>query len=127
MIRFIQAVVLTSFFMCTSVCVAIQSNIVIIVADDLGYGGLSCFGQTSYRTPHLDGMAAEGARLLHFNCPTSFCAPTRASLLTGRYPFRCGMTSNPAPDGGEVSHKLFLPDSEVLLPQLFKQAGLRVP
>ena len=123
MIPFIRAVFLFSFALCTSVSAAAQPNIVIIVADDLGYGGLSCFGQTNYRTPHLDGMAAEGARLLHFNCPASFCAPTRASLLTGRYPFRCSMTANPAPDGGDVSHKLHLPESEVLLPQLLKQAG----
>ncbi len=100
-----------------------RPNVVVILADDLGYGGLSCYGQSNYRTPHLDRMAAEGVRLTHFNCPASFCAPTRASLLTGRYPFRCGMTSNPAPDGGEVSHMLHLPESEVLLPQIFKQAG----
>jgi N-acetylgalactosamine-6-sulfatase len=100
-----------------------RPNIVVILADDLGYGGLSCYGQSRYSTPNLDRMASEGARLTHFNCPASFCAPTRASLLTGRYPFRCGMTSNPAPDGGEKAHRIHLPESELLLPQLLKQAG----
>ena len=100
-----------------------QPNVILILADDLGYGGLSGYGQKGYATPNLDRMAAEGARLTHFNCPASFCAPTRASLLTGRYPFRCGMTSNPAPDGGEVAHQLHLPESEILLPQLFNEAG----
>lgn len=98
-------------------------NIVLIVADDLGYGGLNCYGQTKYRTPHIDRMAAEGARLLHFNCPTPFCAPTRAALLTGRYPFRCGLTANPAPDGAAESHRRHVPETEVLLPQLLAQAG----
>ncbi len=100
-----------------------RPNVIVILADDLGYGGLSCYGQTSYTTPYLDRLAMEGARLTHFNCPMAFCAPTRASLLTGRYPFRCGMTSNPAPDGGEVSHQIHLPESELLLPQILKQAG----
>ena len=45
-------------------------------------------------------FAAEGAKLTHFNTPLPFCAPTRASLMTGRYPFRCGLSQNPAPDGG---------------------------
>ncbi len=106
-----------------SALAADRPNVIVILADDLGYGGLSCYGQTRYATPNLDRLAAEGARLTHFNCPASFCAPTRASLLTGRYPFRCGMTSNPAPDGGEISHKLHLPETEVLLPQLLKETG----
>jgi uncharacterized sulfatase len=102
-----------------------KPNIILILADDLGYGGLGCYGQTRYQTPHLDRMAAEGARLTQFNCPAAFCAPTRASLLTGRYPLRCGMTANPAPDGGEVAHRLHLPESEVMLPELLKAAGYR--
>ncbi len=102
-----------------------QPNIVLILADDLGYGGLSCYGQKNYLTPHLDQMAAEGARLTQFNTPASFCAPTRAALLTGRYPFRCGMTSNPAPDGNEAAQQLHLPESEVLLPELLKRVGYR--
>ena len=122
--KLIFASIISLFCAVTSICAAdTRPNIVIILADDLGYGGLSCYGQTKYSTPHLDRMAAEGARLTQFNCPASFCAPTRASLLTGRYPFRCGMTSNPAPDGGDVAHKLHLPETEVLLPQLLQKAG----
>jgi len=98
-------------------------NIVIILADDLGYGDLACYGSPKNRTPHLDRMAAEGAKLTHFNCPMAYCAPTRASLLTGRYPFRCGMTQNPAPDGGPDADGLHLPESEVTLAQVLKQAG----
>jgi uncharacterized sulfatase len=100
-----------------------RPNVIIILADDLGYGDLSCYGQTKYKTPNLDRMAAEGAKLTQFNCPAPFCAPTRASLMTGRYPFRCGMVANPAPDGGQAADQLHLPETEVTLAQLFKKAG----
>ena len=100
-----------------------RPNIIVILADDLGYGDLSCYGHPRFKTPHLDRMAKEGVRFTQFNTPAPFCAPTRASLLTGRYPFRCGMTANPAPDGGPAADDLALPPSEVLLPQLMKRAG----
>ena len=100
-----------------------KPNIVIILADDLGYGDLSGYGHPKFKTPHLDRMAAEGAKLTHVNCPMAYCAPTRASLLTGRYPFRCGMNNNPAPDGGPDANGLHLPESEITLAQLLKQAG----
>lgn len=98
-------------------------NVIVILADDLGYGDLGCYGHPKFKTPNLDRMAAEGARLTQFNTPAPFCAPTRASLQTGRYPFRCGMTANPAPDGGPAADDLALPGSEILLPQIFKKAG----
>ncbi|TWU62625.1 Arylsulfatase precursor [Crateriforma conspicua] len=98
-------------------------NIVLILADDLGYGDLSCYGSRKFKTPRLDQMAAEGARLTQFNTPMPYCAPTRAALLTGRYPFRCGMNRNPSPDGSPAGNALALPPREVILPQLFKAAG----
>src|SRR2546426_114541 len=98
-------------------------NVIIILADDLGYGDLACYGHPRFKTPNLDRMAAEGARLMHFNCPAPFCAPTRASLMTGRYPFRCRMTSNPAPDSDFLSNGIGLPLSEITLPDLFHRAG----
>lgn len=96
-------------------------NVVIVLADDLGYGDLGCFGHPKFKTPHLDRMAAEGARLTNFYAACPFCAPTRASLLTGRYPFRSGMNGNPAPDGGV--NDLGIPDGELLLGELFQKAG----
>ena len=95
-------------------------NIVLILADDLGYGDLSCYGNTRHRTPNLDRMAREGVRFTEFYTPMPFCAPTRASLMTGRYPFRSGMTRNPAPDSGMSDFGL--PDSEVTLAQALKAA-----
>ena len=102
---------------------AAPPNVVIILADDLGYGDLGCYGHPVFKTPRIDRMAAEGVRMTQFNTPAPFCAPTRASLLTGRYPFRCGMTQNPAPDGGPEADALSLPKSEVTLPQVLKSAG----
>lgn len=98
-------------------------NVIIILADDLGYGDLSCYGHPKFKTPRIDQMATEGAKLTQFNCPAPFCAPTRASLMTGRYPFRCGMNQNPAPDGGPEADALALPKSEVTLAQVMKSAG----
>ncbi|MES2597454.1 MAG: sulfatase [Verrucomicrobiota bacterium] len=107
----------------TSVLAASSPNIVIILADDLGFGDLGCYGHPKFKTPRIDRMAAEGARLTQFNCPAPFCAPTRASLMTGRYPFRCGMTQNPAPDGGPAADALALPKTEITLAQVLKTSG----
>ena len=98
-------------------------NVIILLADDLGYGDLACFGHPKFKTPNLDQMAAEGARLTQFNAPAPFCAPTRASLMTGRYPLRCGLTANPAPDFGGQYTELGLPASEITLAELFHRAG----
>lgn len=100
-----------------------RPNIILILADDLGFGDLSCYGHPAFRTPRLDRLAAEGARLTQFNAPAPFCAPTRAALLTGRYPFRCGMTQNPAPDGGPAADAVALPAGEITLAQVLGSAG----
>src|SRR5215213_8538740 len=98
-------------------------NVILLLADDLGYGDLACFGHPKFKTPNLDRMAAEGARLTQFNTPAPFCAPTRASLMTGRYPFRCGLTAIPAPDFGGQYLDLGLATSEITVAQLFRDAG----
>jgi arylsulfatase A-like enzyme len=103
---------------------AARPNVIIILADDLGYGDLGTYGHPKFKTPHLDRLAAAGSRLNDFNTPAPFCAPTRASLLTGRYPFRHGLTGNPAPDGaGPEEDRLHLPEGEILLGELFWRAG----
>jgi arylsulfatase A len=66
-------------------------NIVIILADDLGYGDLGCYGHPSIRTPNLDRMAAQGMRFTDFYVAACVCTPSRAALLTGRLPIRTGM------------------------------------
>lgn len=96
-------------------------NFVVILADDLGYGDLACYGHPTFRTPHLDGMAREGVRFTDFYVPMPFCAPTRSSLLTGRYPFRTGVTGNPAPDAGV--NDIGLPATEITIAQALRPLG----
>ena len=66
-------------------------NIIIIVADDLGYGDVGCFGNPTAKTPHIDALAADGMRLADFHSNGAVCSPTRAALLTGRYQQRAGI------------------------------------
>ncbi len=67
-----------------------KPNILLIVADDLGYGDLGCYGSRENRTPNLDRLAKEGVRLTDAYASAPVCSPTRASLITGRYPQRAG-------------------------------------
>ncbi len=71
-----------------------RPNIVIIFADDLGYGDLGIYGHPTIRTPALDRMAEEGMKFTQFYSGASVCTPSRAALLTGRLPVRSGMMSN---------------------------------
>jgi len=98
-----------------------RPNFVVIFADDLGYGDLACFGSQTNKTPHLDRMAQEGARFTDFYVPMPFCAPSRSSMLTGRYPFRTGVTSNPAPDSG--INDIGLPADEITIAEALKPLG----
>lgn len=96
-------------------------NFIVIFADDLGYGDLACYGSKTNQTPNLDQMAKEGVRFTDFYVPMPFCAPSRASLLTGRYPFRHGVTGNPAPDSG--INDIALPSEEVTIAEALKPLG----
>ncbi|MFK7788317.1 MAG: sulfatase-like hydrolase/transferase [Phycisphaeraceae bacterium] len=66
-----------------------QPNIVLIMADDLGYGSLGCYGGKEFNTPHIDRLAKAGMLLTDFHSNGPMCTPTRAALMTGRYPQRC--------------------------------------
>lgn len=68
-------------------------NIVLILCDDLGYGDLGCYGAKDIRTPHLDRMASEGTRFTDFSVVAPLCTPSRAALMTGRYPGRLGLAT----------------------------------
>jgi arylsulfatase A-like enzyme len=97
------------------------ANIVIILTDDQGYGDLGCYGSPSIRTPHLDRMASEGVRFTDFYSGAEVCTPSRAALLTGRYPVRSGMAGKrrvlfPDSKGG-------LPANERTLAEVLKARG----
>lgn len=69
-----------------------KPNFIIIMADDLGYGDVGCYGNTKIRTPNIDAIAAGGMRLTDYHSNGAVCSPTRAALLTGRYQQRCGIS-----------------------------------
>src|SRR4051812_1788754 len=68
-----------------------KPNFIVILADDLGYNDIGCFGSPLIKTPNLDRMAKEGVRFTSFYVGASVCTPSRAALLTGCYPARVGM------------------------------------
>lgn len=94
-----------------------RPNIVLINADDLGFGDLGCYG-SRHRTPNINRLAENGARFTNFYSASSVCSPSRAALLTGRYPVRTGVTGVLDPDATEG-----LSRAEVTIPQLLQQAG----
>jgi arylsulfatase A-like enzyme len=99
-----------------------KPNIVLIVADDLGYGDIGCHGGRQIPTPHIDSLAAHGVRCTsgYVTCPV--CSPTRAGLLTGRYQQRFGHEFNPGPPAAAPAN-FGLPLSEKTLADRLKALG----
>lgn len=97
---------------------AAPPNIVLFLADDLGYGELGCYGNQAAITPNLDRFAAEGLTLTDCHSASSVCSPSRSSLLTGRTPFRNGVFTW-IPEKSPIH----LRTSEIALPKLLKEAG----
>ena len=92
-----------------------KPNIIFILADDLGIGSVSSYGADNFKTPNIDKLANSGIRFEH--CYSSpLCGPSRALLMTGRYAFRTGMTSNKTGD-------LLKPANETMMPTVLKPAG----
>lgn len=95
-------------------------NVVIIFADDMGWSDLSSYGQQAWDTPALDRLGAEGVRFTDFYVPTPACSPSRAALLTGRYPLKAGIRDVLSPRSLRG-----LPEAERTAPELFRNAGYR--
>lgn len=99
-----------------------RPNIVVLLADDLGYGELSCQGNQQIPTPNIDAIARAGVRFTSGYVTASFCAPSRAGLLTGRYQTRFGFEANPVGARNEEPG-VGLPDSETTLAERLQDAG----
>ncbi len=95
-------------------------NVVLIVADDLGYGDLGSYGARNVETPHLDRLAREGVRFTQAYSASPVCSPSRAALLTGRYPIRTGVTRVFTPRAAKG-----LPPRELTLAELLRRQGYR--
>jgi len=100
-----------------------KPNVVIILTDDMGYGDISCYNKNQIKTTNIDLLASEGIRLTDFYVPTPYSAPSRATLLTGRFPLRHGLVQNPAPDAGINDPGINA--REVTMGELFQGAGYR--
>jgi arylsulfatase A len=98
-------------------------NIVFILADDMGYGDLGCYGAPLIRTPNLDRLAAEGVRLTDFRVASALCTPSRGALLTGLYPPRTGLVGN-LPSGSPTEGiSDGIDDDEITLATALKERG----
>jgi arylsulfatase len=102
-----------------------RPNIVFILADDLGYGDLGCYGQTRIRTPHIDRLAAEGLRFTAHYSGSNMCAPSRCVLMTGMHPGHAYIRNNRQARGCSEGQEP-VPAGELRLPPLFKRLGYTV-
>lgn len=107
-------------------------NIIYILADDLGYAELGCYGQEKIQTPHIDQLAAEGMRFTQHYCGNAVCAPSRAVLMTGKHPGHAHIRSNRRAElpaavveqyGMEFMGQEPIPDREVTIGEMLKQKG----
>lgn len=111
---------LSLFASCALAPASRPPNVIVVLADDLGYGDLSCYGGYKYKTPHLDNMAAEGVRFTSFYSASAGCTPARAALLTGCYPMRVSLPHVLAP-----TSEAGLNPSEETLADLLGMRGYR--
>lgn len=95
-------------------------NVIVILADDLGAGDLGCYGAKDLYTPNVDALAARGVKFSQFYSAAPVCSPSRAGLLTGRWPARAGVPTNCASQAGAAGA---LPPQEVTMAEMFRSAG----
>ena len=104
-------------FLSINLKAADKPNIIFILADDLGWGELGCYGNKFNETPHLDQMAKEGLRFTHAYAAAPVCSPYRASFLTGQWPARVGITDYLRPQDKPLS------EDHITLPEMLREHG----
>ena len=94
-----------------------KPNIILVLADDLGYGDLSCYGSKRIQTPNIDAMAKEGLRFTQFYASSAVCTPTRVGILTGQYPLRFNVSTH------FNDREMFLDNDVLTIPKLLNKQG----
>src|ERR1041385_6392192 len=109
--------------------IPVKTNVVLILADDLGWADLGCFGSEFYETPHIDRLAKEGMKFTQAYSACTVCSPTRAAMMTGKYPARLHITDwipGLPPENPKLlvpNWTKYLPLEEVSLAREFKSGG----
>jgi arylsulfatase A-like enzyme len=98
-----------------------KPNFLLIFVDNLGYGDLGCYDNTTARTPRIDRLASEGVRCTDFYTASPSCSPSRGAMLTGRHPIRNGL--NHQLSAKENAHGEGLPRAERIIPQYLRPLG----
>ncbi|MCW1916130.1 sulfatase-like hydrolase/transferase [Luteolibacter sp. GHJ8] len=115
----------------TARLLAAPPNVIVIFTDDQGYADAGCYGSPDFKTPSIDRLAREGVRFTRFYAGSAVCSPSRACLMTGRYPWKAGLEGNAAATVSESINDLSqappsspgLPSSELTLAELFRMSG----
>jgi arylsulfatase A-like enzyme len=107
---------------------ASKPNVIVILADDLGWADLSCYGSTFHESPHLDRLAAQGMRFTQAYSSSPYCSPSRAAIMTGRHPARLKITDYIPSNGNSgkwlpAEMKMELPLEEVTMAEVLREAG----
>jgi arylsulfatase A-like enzyme len=100
-----------------------RPNLIVVMVDDMGYEGVSCFGNPYFKTPEIDRLAAEGMRLTEFHSSGTVCSPTRAGLLTGRYQQRAGIEAVIHPHATHPEHRKGIKPAELTFAEVLSGAG----
>jgi arylsulfatase A-like enzyme len=117
---------LAALTLCLGLCAQARPNVLVIIADDMGYGDLSCYGSEQVTTPNLDALAASGARCTDGYVSASVCAPSRAGLLTGRYQNRFGFEHNLISDTSVYkAESLAIPEDEKTIADRLRALGYK--
>ncbi len=121
----IVLIILVAFASSFAWCDLKRPNFIVIMVDDMGYAGLSCFGNPYFNTPEIDRLAAQGMRFTDFHSSGTVCSPTRAGLLTGRYQQRTGIEAVIHPDSAHPEHRKGLQRQESTFAERLQEAGYR--
>jgi len=111
--------VLTMAFSAITVRAADKPNVIIIVTDDQGAADARCYGSKDLETPNIDALAASGVRFTQFYSAAPVCSPSRAGLLTGRYPLRAGLIGNASSEPGHGG----MPTEQITIAEMMKASG----